>query len=283
MARSKGRNKPNVTYEPHGRNSKIDKPDKPDKLDKLDKTTGSGKARGRPPTRMAAARNASKNGANQDPIVLSDSSSSSANASGDDGPETPSPHSSPENGSHKRKSILQPKGSKYSTKAMQRRGKLPTAEPSNSDDSSDEEMVDGASPLATAAARYTTTLPNRTSARLTKHSSAIDDYASHHTYLPRITEKKILVSYPLPSTEPQGPGDIWTCTFEGCNKRVHAASTEEGKAEMQEHFREHTASAEEKIRLAMAESRPYLPVKYVTFHPVAPLTLSWICANPLWQ
>ena len=262
MTRKKGRNEPNVTYEAQRRNSR---PDKPDRSDQPDKTTDTGKARGRPPARNVTTRNASKNGAKQDPIVLDDSSSSSPNASADDDPETPSPKSSPENGSHKRKSILQPKGSKYSTKAMQRRGKLPAAKPSVSDNSSDEEVVDGASPLATAAARNTTTLPNRTSSRPTKHSSAIDNYASHHTYLPRITEKKILVSYPLPSTEPQGPGDIWTCTFEGCNKRVHAASTDEGQAEMQEHFREHTASAAEKIQLAMTESRPYLPVKYVPF------------------
>lgn len=278
MARNKGRNEPNATYEAQRRNSKPDKPDKPDKI------TGTSKARGRPSGRNAATRNVSKNGAKQDPIVLDDSSSSSSNASEDDDPETPSPKSSPENGSHKRKSILQPKGSKYSTKAMQRRGKIAIAKPSNSDNSSDEEMVDGASPLATAAARNTTTLPNRTSSRPTKHSSALDNYASHHTYLPRITEKKILVSYPLPSTEPQGPGDIWTCTFEGCNKRVHAASTGEGQAEMQEHFREHTASAAEKIQLAMTESRPYLPVKYVTFPSCSPFC-PWagIYADLLWQ
>ena len=215
--------------------------------------------------RKAASRHASNAGANQALTKIDEPLSSTSNASADDGPETPSHNSSPENGSHKRKSILQPKGSKYSKKAMARRGNFPVADHSVSDDSSIEEVENVASPLATIAARTTATLPNRTAAQAAKHSSAFDDYASHHTYLPRITEKKILVSYPLPSTIPQGPGDIWTCTFGRCHKRVHAASTEQGRVEMQEHFKNHTISAEEKIQLAMAESRPYLPVKYVSF------------------
>ena len=224
-----------------------------------------GNVRGRQLTRKAASRHASNAGANQVLIKIDESPSSSSNASGDDAPETPSQNSSPENGSHKRKSILQPKGSKYSKKAMARRGNFPVADHSDSDDSSVEEVESGASPLATIAARTTAALPNHNLAQPAKHSSALDDYASQHTYLPRIAEKKILVSYPLPSTIPQGPGDVWTCTFEGCHKRVHAVSTEEGKFEVQEHFRDHNTSAEEKIQLAMTESRPYLPVKYAYF------------------
>ena len=229
------------------------------------RASGNGSIRGRPSMRKAASRHASNAGANQVLTNIDESASSSSNASADDGPETPSQSSSPENGSHKRKSILQPKGSKYSKKAMARRGKFPIANHSDSDVSSVEEVENSASPLATIGARTTATLPNRAAAQPAKHSSALDDYASHHTYLPRVTEQKILVSYPLPSTIPQGPGDVWACTFEGCHKRVHAASTEEGEVEMQEHFRDHSTSAEEKIQLAMTESRPYLPVKYVSF------------------
>ena len=214
---------------------------------------------------LSASSHASNAGANQVLTKIDESATSSSNASAVDGPETPSQNSSPENGSRKRKSILQPKGSKYSKKAMARRGKFPIADHSDSDISSVEEVENSASPLATIGARTTATLPNRAAAQPAKHSSALDDYASHHTYLPRVTEQKILVSYPLPSTIPQGPGDVWACTFEGCQKRVHAASTEEGEVEMQEHFRDHSTSAEEKIQLAMTESRPYLPVKYVSF------------------
>lgn len=253
MGRNKVHDNSNAGYESQRRSSKPGR------------ASGNGNARGRPPLRMATSRHALTTSANQILTKIDNSSSSSSNASADDGPETPSQNSSPGNGSHKRKSILQPKGSKYSKKAMARRGNFPVADHSDSENSSVEEIENGASPLATVAARTTATLPNRTAAQPAKHSSALDDYASHHTYLPRITEKKILVSYPLPSTIPQGPGDVWTCTFEGCHKRVHAASTEEGKAEMQEHFRDHTTSAEEKIQLAMTESRPYLPVKYVSF------------------
>ena len=252
MGRNKVHDNPNASYEPQRRSSKPGK------------ASGNGNVKGRPPMRKAASRHASNAGVNQVLTKSDKSSSSASNASADDGPETPSQSSSPENRSHKRKSILQPKGSKYSKKAMARRGNFPVADHIDSDDSSNEEVEDGASPLATIGARTTATLPNRTAVQPSKQSSALDDYASHHTYLPRITEKKILVSYPLPSTIPQGPGDVWTCTFLGCHKRVHAASTEEGKEEMQEHFRDHTTSAEEKIQLAMTESRPYLPVKYVS-------------------
>lgn len=254
MARNKGDGDHDATYEARTRNSKPDK------------ATSNGKAKGRPPLRKAASRKASNTAAFQETTEIIDfSSSSSSNAAEDEAPETPSQKSSPENGSHKRKSILQPKGSKYSKKAMQRRGSLALAPKSASNDSSIEEIEDGASPITTA--RNTTCLPNRTALRPTKRSSALDGYASHHTYLVRKVEKKIPVSYALPSTTPQGPGDIWTCTFEGCNKRLHAASTEEGQAEMQEHFKDHTTSAEEKIQLAMTESRPYLPVKYVVSIP----------------
>lgn len=253
MARNKGRSHPDATYQTRGRSSKPDQ------------TNGDSRLRGHPATRKASILTQKDSTATRDPSESPDTSDSST--SEDKALETPSPKVSPGNGSHKRKSILQPKGSKYSKKGTHRRGKLPAADISDSDDDSDEETEESTSPLATAVARNTTTstLTTRTSVPAKKHSSAIDDYASHHTYLPRITEKKVLVSYALPSTEPQGPGDIWTCTFEGCLKRVHAASSEDGKAEIQEHFKDHTASAEEKIQLAITESRPYLPVGCVPF------------------
>ena len=251
MARNTGRNHPDAAYQARGTYSKPDQ------------ANGNSKVRGCAATRKATLLNQPNSAVVKVLDESSGSSSSSSTSSEDDALETPSPKSSLENGSHKRKSILQPKGSKYSKKGTQRRGNMPITDNSDSDDSSEE----SASPLATAVVRNTTTLTTRTQVPPKKHSSAIDDYASHHTYLPRVTEKKILVSYPLPSTKPQGPGDLWTCTFEGCLKRVHAASSEKGKIEIQEHFKDHATSAEEKIQLAMTESRPYWPVGYVSLRP----------------
>lgn len=164
---------------------------------------------------------------------------------------------SPGENPRKRKSILQPKGSKYSKKATGRRHSFRTAKVDSSDDEDEDLVIEDASPLATAAPRTTSI----TKSTPRKHSSVLDDYASHHEYLPHPRVESKLVSYKLPSTEPQGPGDIWTCTFEGCRQRVHFASTPEGKERIKAHFKEHAESAQAKIDLALRESRPYLPVK----------------------
>ena len=157
----------------------------------------------------------------------------------------------------KRKSILQPKGSKYSKKATGRRQSFRTTNAESNVDKDDDLIMEDASPLATAAPRTTTTIQPPPK----KHSSVLDDYASHHEYRPRMRVESKLVSYKLPSTEPQGPGDIWTCTFEGCRQRVHFASTPDGKERIKAHFGEHAESAQAKIDLALKESRPYLPVE----------------------
>lgn len=81
------------------------------------------------------------------------------------------------------------------------------------------------------------------------------------TFLPRKYLELKVVEYDLPSKEPQGPGDLWTCTFEGCFHRVHEAPTRGGKKRIKEHFKTHATQAQEKIDLAINESRPYLPVK----------------------
>lgn len=172
--------------------------------------------------------------------------------------EADSSTSSPQSTSRKRKSILQLKGSKYSKKATGRRQPSRSTNLDTTSDDNGDAVVDDASPLATAAPRATTTTSN--AAPVKKHSSVLDDYASHHEYLPRAYIEKKLVTYKLPSTEPQGPGDLWTCTFEGCRQRVHFGSSVEGKEKIKEHFKEHAESAQAKIDLALTESRPYLPV-----------------------
>lgn len=141
----------------------------------------------------------------------------------------------------KSKSILQPKGSKFSKKAAGRRQSLPAItsekEEGSTESNGDDELPEP-SPLAAMAPRE-----------------------SHYPhYLPRkVTEVK-MISYDIPSDKPQGPGDLWTCSFENCNQRVHEASKPKGKAQIREHFQLHARQAQEKIDLALAESRPYLPV-----------------------
>ncbi|KAL8944721.1 MAG: hypothetical protein Q9216_000290 [Gyalolechia sp. 2 TL-2023] len=140
----------------------------------------------------------------------------------------------------KSKSILQPKGSKFSKKAASRRQSLPamSEKEEHSTDSDGKEELPEPSPLAAMAPR--------------------EPLYPH--YLPRKFTEVKMVSYDIPSDKPQGPGDLWTCAFENCDQRVHEASKPKGKARIKEHLQSHAREAQEKIDLAVAESRPYLPV-----------------------
>ncbi|KAL8706865.1 MAG: hypothetical protein Q9201_000134 [Fulgogasparrea decipioides] len=142
----------------------------------------------------------------------------------------------------KSKSILQPKGSKFSKKAAGRRQGLPPttdgadeASPGSDDKIEPPEI----SPLAAMALRETPYQPQ----------------------LPRKVAEVKMVSYDIPTEQPQGPGDLWNCTFENCNHRVHEGSKPKGKSQIKDHFQEHARKAQEKIDLALSESRPYLPVR----------------------
>lgn len=159
----------------------------------------------------------------------------------------------------KRKSILQPSGGKTARKAAGRRKSLlavdgPT-EGSHEEDENEESHSSEQSPIIairTAEELELLTNPPGEGSR---------DDAHGLKYLPRKYLELRVVEYDLPSTEPQGPGDLWTCTFESCFHRVHGASKPEGKARVSEHFKTHATQAQEKINLALNESRPYLPVK----------------------
>ena len=65
---------------------------------------------------------------------------------------------------------------------------------------------------------------------------------------------------PMPSFEPQGPGDTWTCCFDGCNHKVYGASTPESRGLIKEHYRSHAHECQAQIDLVQKEERPYLPV-----------------------
>lgn len=156
----------------------------------------------------------------------------------------------------KRKSILQPSGGKTAQKAADRRKNLLAAngphKGSHGDAESDEDShLSEASPI--------TTMRRAEDLELLTNSSPDENH--HPKYFPRKYLELRVVEYDLPSTEPQGPGDLWTCTFEGCSHRVHGASKPDGKAIIMEHFETHATQAQEKIDLALNESRPYLPVK----------------------
>ena len=161
----------------------------------------------------------------------------------------------------KQKSILQPSGGKYSNKAFSRHKGLSDMEPAegsedDENDDDDEQANSETSPIATLHnardLEKSTILPMK--------GSSLDE-SPRPRVLPRKYLELKMFDYNLPAIEPQGPGDLWTCTFEGCFDRVHEASTQEGKRRIDQHFKTHASKAQEKIDLALDESRPYLPVK----------------------
>ncbi|KAI9678559.1 MAG: hypothetical protein M1817_005616 [Caeruleum heppii] len=66
---------------------------------------------------------------------------------------------------------------------------------------------------------------------------------------------------PLPSTKPQGPGDVWTCTVDGCVHRIYAGSDRDGQKRIREHLAEHIPETKRKLALVVEESRLRLPVQ----------------------
>ncbi|KAI4163467.1 MAG: hypothetical protein LQ342_002974 [Letrouitia transgressa] len=155
-------------------------------------------------------------------------------------------------GPHKRKStsILQPKGSKFSKKAANRRRSpnatdVDNAQVSESNSFEEDQLPREVSPLAAVSRRD----------------------VPQPTLLAQRYEEIKVIPHEIPTDQPQGPGDLWTCPFENCEQRVHQGSEPKGQAKIKEHFQLHAQQAQEKIDLALKESRPYLPVRWVTFRP----------------
>lgn len=69
-----------------------------------------------------------------------------------------------------------------------------------------------------------------------------------------------IVSELLPSYEAQGPGDVWTCPFDGCSHKVYGASTESSQRLIREHYHTHAVQSQAQLDLIYKEKRPYLPV-----------------------
>ena len=72
-----------------------------------------------------------------------------------------------------------------------------------------------------------------------------------------------LIETPLPTFEANQAGDVWACGFDGCAHRVFAASTDQSKSLIEEHYRHHAQDSQAQIDLICKEERPYLPVGHL--------------------
>lgn len=184
-------------------------------------------------------------------------------ATSDDSEETESSSKKP---FQKRKSILQPTGSKFSKKAAGRRRSLPQtgfeeAEEDIEEDAIGEGLEERDGPTPPPRDQEQMDSDDRDSPPPAETSSK-----NYHDYLPRKYVDVKLVEYDLPSCRPEFPGDLWSCPFERCNHEVQGASSKTGQASIKEHYEHHAQDAQKKIDLVHKESRPYLPVGCV-FHP----------------
>lgn len=168
----------------------------------------------------------------------------------------------------KRKSILQLTGSKFSRKAAGRRKSiLATNSIEKIEDGDEKDEHSGDVPLLPQG--NSQLLPEghrsaKSSSQTRVSQSQLGSVPSlYHDYPARRFYGLKIAEYDLPSCRPQGPGDLWTCTFEDCDHRIYEASTPTGFIRVKEHFQLHAHQAQEKIDLAYKESRPYLPVQYV--------------------
>lgn len=71
-----------------------------------------------------------------------------------------------------------------------------------------------------------------------------------------------LVTTPLPTYEPNGPRDSWTCSFDGCNQRIYGCRNEIGRRLITEHLEDHTKGREKVVGILWREEeRLRLPVR----------------------
>lgn len=87
----------------------------------------------------------------------------------------------------------------------------------------------------------------------------------------------------LPSTEMRGLDDSWVCEQKGCDEVIRGGNDLEVQERIQQHLQMHQGQ-DERVDLAIAESRSYLPVQYDSpfqpFHltspiPTAPKEQTW--------
>ena len=160
---------------------------------------------------------------------------------------------------HQRKSVLRPKSSKASKKFQGRhRNSLSTKEEwlyqgndleDPGDDGEDEPVP--VSPTVSMKNGLTNGTANGTTHKPQSTENG-----------PKKSEWSTGAGDPLPSYyEPRGPGDSWTCPYDGCVHQVWAAREPSSIEMIKDHFvKTHAGNAED---LITQESRPWASVEYV--------------------
>ena len=156
---------------------------------------------------------------------------------------------------HKRKGALRPRSNQASKKFITRKESLRSATRTQQDR---QEDVDDSENSASEPAASSSTSRNQSTSRASRSQ----------TDAPRknaMAETQALVEpqpadQPLPSYyEPHGPGDTWTCPYDGCNQKVWEARARTSVSMIKEHFiKTHAGQAE---ALVNQETRPWVSVK----------------------
>ena len=151
---------------------------------------------------------------------------------------------------HKRKGILRPRNSQASKKFMSRKESLRSAKQGQTTPNEDVEGDSDDSAHDLAEPPFPPQDPNESTPMV--KNSVVDNW--------RGDADTTVVDQPLPSYyEPRGPGDTWTCPYDGCNLKVWEARTPASVAMIKEHFgKTHAGQAE---TLVNQESRPWVSVK----------------------
>ncbi|KAF2281148.1 uncharacterized protein EI97DRAFT_409689 [Westerdykella ornata] len=64
-----------------------------------------------------------------------------------------------------------------------------------------------------------------------------------------------VISTPLPTYTPNGPGDSWICNFDGCSQKVYGASTDLGRSLITDHLKDHARGRQKEVEIVRGEER----------------------------
>ena len=78
--------------------------------------------------------------------------------------------------------------------------------------------------------------------------------------------KLVIRAEKAPDSSPRGPHDTWTCNQDGCDYVVRGGDEAECQTRIQAHFHDHEEQ-QDRVTLAVAESRGHMPIKYAYFPP----------------
>ena len=155
---------------------------------------------------------------------------------------------------HKRKGALRPKSTQASKKFITRKESLRSARRTQQDQQEDFDDPDNSiSESATSSTSHKRST-SQASRSQTETSRGITPAQSQAPVELQPADQ------PLPSYyEPHGPGDTWTCPYDGCNQKVWEARAPTSVSMIKEHFNKtHAGQAE---ALVNQETRPWVSVK----------------------